>query len=385
MVLRSLATDIITLWAELGMNTDINDITAIAQDDVRRSEFALFFTCSHHLLGETVSEKNGSVLDEDTVTAFESYFHTLRTTVDDLRPLLAKINKREAIVNERLELETLMMNPERLTARGPNAREERKREENMSTRVKNLDKLNKEVEKSVKEWEDVNHRSFTYGSLRYLDRMVQQDEAYLELKESLRSARKRGKEMPALSGSTGSFSNNSNGSMPPPVGGGAGSTNKTASNTANNASNAANNSSFTSNGSGTAVKSGAGRPAPLTHAHSYSNPTTPHHASSNSRIVAPGTLSKQKTVAAFPAAVGENTAGVANKASAGTPAATASKTRPRSNSAPASPDQEKMSSGGGSGRESDGSQGTLKTSLTEKKEERHSGGSVTVVKEQIDC
>lgn len=58
---------------------------------------------------------------------------------------MAKIAKREAIVEERVELEVLMQNPERLTARGPKAREDRKREEDMQRRVKNLDKVTKEV------------------------------------------------------------------------------------------------------------------------------------------------------------------------------------------------------------------------------------------------
>ena len=65
--------------------------------------------------------------------------------VELLRPLLAKIAKRENIVEERVELEHLMQNPERLTARGPKAREDRKREEDMQRRVKNLEKITKEV------------------------------------------------------------------------------------------------------------------------------------------------------------------------------------------------------------------------------------------------
>ena len=49
----------------------------------------------------------------------------MKLRVEQLRPLLLKIAKREAVVEERVELENLMMNPERLTARGPKAREDR--------------------------------------------------------------------------------------------------------------------------------------------------------------------------------------------------------------------------------------------------------------------
>lgn len=55
----------------------------------------------------------------------EEYFTTLRGRVEELRPLLQKVARREAVVQERIDLEHLQMNPERLTARGPNAREER--------------------------------------------------------------------------------------------------------------------------------------------------------------------------------------------------------------------------------------------------------------------
>ena len=49
------------------------------------------------------------------------------------------------MINERIELETLSLNPERLTARSGSARDERKREEGMTLRVKNLERLTKEV------------------------------------------------------------------------------------------------------------------------------------------------------------------------------------------------------------------------------------------------
>jgi HEPN domain-containing protein len=59
------------------------------------------------------------------VEVHETYYANLNARVEELRPLLQKIAKREAVVQERIELEHIQMNPERLTARGPNAREER--------------------------------------------------------------------------------------------------------------------------------------------------------------------------------------------------------------------------------------------------------------------
>ena len=59
------------------------------------------------------------------VDSHEAYFCSLRDRVELLKPILQKIARREGIVQERVELEHIQLNPERLTARGPNAREER--------------------------------------------------------------------------------------------------------------------------------------------------------------------------------------------------------------------------------------------------------------------
>ncbi len=55
----------------------------------------------------------------------EQYFKELRDRVEEMNPILLKISRREGVISDRIELEHLQMNPERLTARGPNAREER--------------------------------------------------------------------------------------------------------------------------------------------------------------------------------------------------------------------------------------------------------------------
>lgn len=58
---------------------------------------------------------NNNILQVDL---HESYCNELRKRVEELRPLLQKIARREAVVQERIELEHLQQNPERLTARG---------------------------------------------------------------------------------------------------------------------------------------------------------------------------------------------------------------------------------------------------------------------------
>ncbi len=121
------------------------------------------------------------------------YFSALRKRVEELKPLLLKVSRREGIVQDRIELEHIQLNPERLTARGPNAREERKREESMAKGVRSLEKCTKELMTHISAWEDVNG-PFTYAGERYLDRVGQQEAEYVEIRDSLRNARKRGKD-----------------------------------------------------------------------------------------------------------------------------------------------------------------------------------------------
>ena len=124
------------------------------------------------------------------VDKHEAYFSTMRAKVEVLRPLLQKIARREVIAQERIELEHIQMNPERLSARGPNAREDRKREEVMHTRVKNLDKITRELMQQIQQWEAENG-PFYYGGELYSDRVTKQEDTYIEIRDSLRNSRKK--------------------------------------------------------------------------------------------------------------------------------------------------------------------------------------------------
>ena len=84
-------------------------------------------------------------MNNNQVEKHQAFFQELQIKVTKLRPLLQRIERREAVIQERVELEYLQMNPERLNNRGPHAREERKREEAMAAHVRNLDKLTLDV------------------------------------------------------------------------------------------------------------------------------------------------------------------------------------------------------------------------------------------------
>jgi hypothetical protein len=167
-VVGSIRNDITALWEEIGIDND----------EQRQAELPIFF--------ESVE-----VLGDSTVEIHEEYFTALKVRVEELRPILQKITRREGVVLERIELEHLQMNPERLQARGPNAREERKREEAMAQRVRALDKVTKELLASAAAWEEAKSAPLMYAGARFVDRVAGQDEHYLEVRDALRNSRKK--------------------------------------------------------------------------------------------------------------------------------------------------------------------------------------------------
>ena len=75
----------------------------------------------------------------------ELYFQSLSHRAEELRPLLERISLRESVIEDRLALESLQLNPDRLKSRGANSFAERKREEAMRREVKSLDRITTEV------------------------------------------------------------------------------------------------------------------------------------------------------------------------------------------------------------------------------------------------
>lgn len=166
-VVTSIRTDILSLWEESG----------IESEDARKEEFPEYYV-------------SVDSLQDSTVDTHEAYYSSLLARVEELRPLLNEVVRRENIAQERIELEHLQMNPERLSARGKNAREERKREEGMHTRVKNLEKITKRLLAMIGTWEETNG-PFYYAGERYADRVTQQDANYIAIRDQLRNSRKR--------------------------------------------------------------------------------------------------------------------------------------------------------------------------------------------------
>ena len=88
--------------------------------------------------------------------------------MEQMAPILKKIAVREEILENRLALDELQKDPTRLQARGPNAREMRKREEFMSKRVRGLPKVTNDIVSRIEAWE-LDQGDLILNGERYLD------------------------------------------------------------------------------------------------------------------------------------------------------------------------------------------------------------------------
>ena len=167
-VIASIREEIASYWDELGVTTD----------EQRQSDFEMYFA-------------DVKTLADSAVEEHELFCVSLKEKVEILRPILSKIARRESIIKERIELEHLMQHPERLNARGPKAREERKREEEMSRRVKGLEKYTKDLLNQIEHWEEQNEVPFLFSGERYVDYVNAQEEEYADTKNNLRNSRRK--------------------------------------------------------------------------------------------------------------------------------------------------------------------------------------------------
>eukprot|EP00984_Skeletonema_dohrnii_P014736 scaffold6247_cov97-Skeletonema_dohrnii-CCMP3373.AAC.1 len=161
------------------------------------------------------------VNDEDKLTdvllaKHEEYAGALNAKLEKMQPILDLISRRESIIEERVELEMLQKDPDRL--KGRNASKQLMKEEKMMRRVqKELPKITQHLEKKLKEWyvmnkpsqtddddvrdEDLGH--FMYKGLPYLRTMKTQEHEWMTRKErgEQERQRKRQEERSTSSGS----------------------------------------------------------------------------------------------------------------------------------------------------------------------------------------
>lgn len=131
------------------------------------------------------AEKREEMFTNELLDKHEEYIQLLNSRLEQMRPILRIIERREAIIRERMELEELQKDPERLQQRGAAMTRQLMEEEKMAKRIKReLPKLTQMLDEKLQEWKNTNGEDFKYRGKVYLHIMEEQEEEWQQYKEN---------------------------------------------------------------------------------------------------------------------------------------------------------------------------------------------------------
>ncbi len=133
---------------------------------------------------------------DDLFLAHEAYIARATATLEDMRPILRGIEKRESLLADKVEYEGIIADPHRLVKGSSSAR---LLEEKLERRVKKeLPAFNKRLHQMISEFEMARGgASFTIDGVRFLDVLDEQEAVEAKAAKdarALREARQRGEE-----------------------------------------------------------------------------------------------------------------------------------------------------------------------------------------------
>lgn len=137
--------------------------------------------------------ENKQDFDDKLLQAHERYYEILEQQMEKARPLLKLIERREAVVEERTTYEVMLHDPNRWNHRGKKLTEQLMEEEKMAKRIKQLPKLEENIQRKLDEFEESSGYAFRFEGQVYMDRMVDQEQQWLDHKEALASAKQKKK------------------------------------------------------------------------------------------------------------------------------------------------------------------------------------------------
>eukprot|EP00980_Cylindrotheca_fusiformis_P030192 scaffold24531_cov122-Cylindrotheca_fusiformis.AAC.1 len=125
-----------------------------------------------------------ALFDDELLDSHEEYVHILQERLEQMRPIMQIIERREDILRQRIEYEELQKDSSRLNQRGAAMAKQLMEEEKMARRIKKeLPKLTKLLVEKLAEWKECNKEEFQYQGEVYRDVMKQQDEEWKQHKE----------------------------------------------------------------------------------------------------------------------------------------------------------------------------------------------------------
>lgn len=133
---------------------------------------------------EPMKVDSEDLFDDELLDKHEFYIGVLQDRLEEMKPILRLIERREGIIKERMEYELLQEDPERLKQRGAALTRQLMEEEKMAKRIKReLPRLTETLVGKLSEWKDKHAEHFKYSGRVYLDIMDEQDQEWNEYKE----------------------------------------------------------------------------------------------------------------------------------------------------------------------------------------------------------
>lgn len=155
------ARDTITsLWNETNM------------DDFQRNSFQEFYV------------QEDDYYTDNLLQHHDDYIQILQARLEQMRPILSIIRKREEILQERHEYEELQKNPDRLKQRGAALTRQLMIEEKMNRRIKkDLPKYTDVLVRKLNAWSKENNEPFLYSGEEYVNVIRRQEGKWRDYKD----------------------------------------------------------------------------------------------------------------------------------------------------------------------------------------------------------
>jgi len=218
MKLGELGAEIACLWEKLKISEDVQrefteSVKGLGMDTLMKGEMevARLHKLKSEMRGKLIAEARETIvqlwedtnasqsvrdafeglktMDEDDFTddllqQHDDEIAVLHARLDQMRPMLRMIEKREEVVTERTKYEELQKDPDRLKQRGGALTKQLMMEEKMSKRIKkDLPKYNDTLAKKLKEWEKECGEPFMFRGEKYADIMSTQESEWKAYKE----------------------------------------------------------------------------------------------------------------------------------------------------------------------------------------------------------
>jgi Ase1/PRC1/MAP65 family protein len=124
-----------------------------------------------------------NLFNDELLELHEEYIQELQDRLEQMKPIVRLIERREEILRERMEYDTLQKDSDRLKQRGAAMARQLMEEEKMGRRIKKeLPKLSKHLEEKLVEWRKWTGEEFKHNGRVYAEVMVEQEDDWVQHK-----------------------------------------------------------------------------------------------------------------------------------------------------------------------------------------------------------